>query len=96
MTTWIVWSLQPPECLEKICCASVIDAGRAWAERQFRRGMLPRNGTEVLAHAENDPQPRQSTYRLKITVINAPAFRASLSGLAYEGLNGDPKAGSRG
>lgn len=96
MTTWLVWSLQPPECMEEVCCSSMLDAGRSWAERQFRKGLLPRNGTEVLVRTKNDALPRQSTYRLKITMVNAPAFRASLSGLAYEGLNGDPKAGSRG
>lgn len=91
--TWIVWSPMPPECRERISCTSMLDAGRAWAERQFRRGFLLRNGTEVLVRAENDAQPRHSTYRLKITIVNAPAFRASLAGLAYEGLNGDPGKG---
>ncbi len=88
--TWLVWSPMPPECLEKISCTSMIDAGRAWADRQFRKGFLPRNGTEVLVRSENDALPRHSTYRLKITIVNAPAFRASFAGLAYEGLNGDP------
>jgi hypothetical protein len=95
--TWLVWSPMPPECLERISCESVIDAGRAWADRQFRKGFLPRNGTEVLARAEKDALPRHSTYRLKITIVNAPAFRASLAGLAFEGLNGDStKDGDRG
>ena len=95
--TWLVWSMMPPECLEKVSCESMLDAGRAWAERQFRKGMLPHNGHEVLACVENDPMPRHSTYRLKITLVNAPAFRASFSGLAFEGLNGsDPKDNSRG
>jgi hypothetical protein len=93
--TWLVWSIMPPECLEKIACSSMLDAGRAWAERQFRKGLLPHSGTEVLVRAENDVQPRHSTYRMKITIVNAPAFRASFLGPAYEG-NGDPKEGSRG
>lgn len=93
--TWLVWSPMPPECLEKVSCSSMLDAGRAWAERQFRKGMLPRSGTEVLVRAESDVQPRHSTYRLKITIVNAPAFRASLAGLAFEG-NGDSKESSRG
>lgn len=86
-TTWIVWSATPPECADKISCTSVIDAARAWAERQFRRGMLARSGTEVLARCENDPT-NATTYQLKITIVNAPAFRASLVGLASEGVNG--------
>ena len=94
--TWIVWSLTPPECMEKICCTSMLDAARAWAERQFRKGILPRSGTEVLVRAEKDASPKQSTYRVKLTIVNAPAFRASLSGLAYEGMNVDPKNGRHG
>lgn len=74
----------------------MLDAGRAWAERQFRKGMLPRSGTEVLVRAEGDAMPRHSTYRLKIVLVNAPAFRATFAGLAYEGTNGDPREGSRG
>lgn len=94
--TWIVWSVMPPQCTEKICCDSVIDAARAWAERAFRKGMLARTGTEVLARCENDPT-NLSTYQLKITIVNAPAFRASLVGLASEGANGRvDKEGSRG
>ena len=88
--TWIVWSEMPPECLEKISCTSMLDAARAWADRQFRKGFMPRNGTELRVCAENDLSPRQSTYRVKITIVNAPAFRASFAGLAFEGMNGDP------
>jgi len=94
--TWVVWSPLPPECLEKISCGSMLDAGRAWAERQFRKGLLPRTGTEVLVFAEGDASPRHSTYRLKITIVNAPAFRASLAGLAFEGTNSDPREDDRG
>jgi hypothetical protein len=93
--TWIVWSPMPPECLEKISSTSMLDAARAWADRQFRKGLLVRNGTEVLVYAENDAMPRHSTYRVKITIVNAPAFRASFSGLAFEGTNGDPGKGER-
>jgi hypothetical protein len=85
----------PPECAEKISCVSVFDAARAWAERQFRRGMLAHPGTEVLARCETDPT-RASTYQLKITIANAPAFRASLVGIAYEGANSSGKEGGRG
>lgn len=90
--SWIVWSVIPPECAEKICCESVIDAARSWAERMFRHGRVPRSGTEVLARCENDPS-NLSTYQLKITIVNAPAFRASLVGLASEGRSGavDPE-----
>lgn len=93
--TWLVWSVIPPAHLERVCCASVLDAGRAWAERQFRKGILPHSGTEVLVCAENDLEPRQSTYQLKISMVNEPAFRARLIGLAFEGLNGggDKKRG---
>lgn len=90
LATWLVWSPKPPECLEKISCASMLDAARAWAERQFRRGLVANDGTEVLVRCENDPSPRQSTYRVKLSIVNAPAFRASFAGLAFEGLNGDP------
>ena len=95
MTTWLVWSPMPPECLEKVSCASMLDAARAWADRQFRKGMLTREGTEVLVRGENDATPRLSTYRLKISIVHAPAFRATLSGLAFEGMNGDPREGER-
>lgn len=90
IVTWLVWSPMPPECLEKVSCVSMLDAARAWAERQFRKGILAHNGTEVLVRPEEDAMPRHSTYRVKISVINAPAFRASFAGLAFEGMNGDP------
>lgn len=93
--TWIVWSPLPPECLEKISSTSMLDAARAWADRQFRKGLLVRNGTEVLVNAENDASPRHSTYRVKITIVNAPAFRASFAGIAFEGTNGDPGKGEQ-
>lgn len=82
--TWLVWSSKPPECLEEICSPSMLDAGRAWAERQFRRGVLAHNGTEVLACCKGDPDQRMSAVRLKISIVNAPAFRASFAGLAFE------------
>ena len=88
--TWRVWSVLPPEHPERICCVSWLDAARAWAERQFAKGFVPRSGTEVRVICENDPQPRQGAYRAKITMVNAPAFRATFLGLAFEGLNGDP------
>ena len=105
MPTWIVWSTTPPECREKVSCSSMIDAARAWAERQFRKGMLARSGTEVLVRCENDPLPSRpanasaasratavtaTTYQVKITIVNAPAFRASLVGVVNEGIHGDP------
>jgi hypothetical protein len=83
--TWLVWSPKPPECLEEIACPSMLDAARAWAERQFRRGMIAYDGTEVLARCKDDADPRLSTVRLKLTIVNAPAFRASFAGLAFEG-----------
>jgi hypothetical protein len=86
--TWVVWSVMPPECPEKVSCTSPLDAARAWADRQFRKGMVPRNGTEVLVRAEKDALPRHSMYRVKITIVNAPAFRATFVGLAHEGVNG--------
>ena len=101
--TWIVWSPTPPECREKVSCASFIDAARAWAERQFKKGMLARSGTEVLVRCENDPIPHTrphtahvsspvvtaTTYQVKISIVSAPAFRASLVGVVYDGNNGD-------
>ena len=114
--TWIVWSVTPPECREKVSCSSMLDAARAWAERQFRKGMLARSGTEVLVRCENDPVPvsmrpmapgdtrpasampgalTATTYQVKITIVNAPAFRASLVGVVNEAIHGDPKNGSR-
>ena len=111
--TWIVWSVQPPECREKVSCASMLDAARAWAERQFRKGMLARSGTEVLVRCENDPasirpmpardtRPASAlpnaitatTYQVKITIINAPAFRASLVGVVNEAVHGDSSNGA--
>ncbi len=82
--TWLVWSPRPPECLEEVSCPSMLDAARAWAERQFRRGMLPNDGTEVLACCKGDANPRLSACRLKITIVGAPAFRAIFAGLAFE------------
>jgi hypothetical protein len=82
--TWLVWSPMPPERLEKVSCPSMLDAARAWAERQFRHGFSPRDGTEVLVRCENDATPRLSTYRVRITIVAAPAFRASFAGLAFE------------
>ena len=94
--TWRVWSPLPPECPEIVSCTSMLDAARAWADRQFRKGLVPRSGTELLVSCENDPNPRMSAYRVKITLVNAPAFRATFAGLAFEKLNGDSRRGSRG
>lgn len=94
--TWIVWSVQPPECPEKISCSSMLDAGRAWAERQFQKGMLARDGTELLVACEGDAMPKASMYRLRISIVHAPAFRATFQGLAFEGVNGENKGGGRG
>ena len=112
--TWIVWSVTPPECREKVSCSSMLDAARAWAEHQFRKGMLARTGTEVLVRCENDPalirpmpagdtRPPSAlpnaitatTYQVKITIVNAPAFRASLVGVVNEAVHGDPSNGAR-
>ena len=101
--TWIVWSPMPPECREKVSCASMLDAARAWAERQFRRGMVARTGTEVLVRCVNDPAVMRptpagetrppsampnalsaTTYQVKLTIVDAPAFRASLTGVVFE------------
>lgn len=90
--TWLVWSPVPPECLEEVASPSMLDAARAWAERQFRRGMMPHNGTEVLACCKSDADRRLSAVRLKITNVAAPAFRASFAGLAFEG-SGEPSGG---
>jgi hypothetical protein len=91
--TWLVWSAKPPECLEEVSTPSMLDAARAWAERQFRRGMIPHDGTEVLACCKGDADQRLSAVRLKITIVNAPAFRASFAGFAFEGSNGHPGPG---
>jgi hypothetical protein len=87
--TWLVWSAKPPECMEEVSCPSMLDAARAWAERQFRRGMMPNDGTEVLACCKGDADPRLSACRVKITIVNAPAFRASFAGLAFEANPGN-------
>ena len=107
--TWIVWSVRPPECRERVSCSSMLDAARAWAERQFRKGMLARSGTEVLVRCEDDPLPPRpanasaasratalsaSTYQVKITIVSAPAFRASLVGVVHEGIHDDPSNGA--
>ena len=112
--TWIVWSTTPPECRERVSCSSMLDAARAWAERQFRRGMLARTGTEVLVRCENDPALMRTmpagdtrppsalsngitatTYQVKISIVQAPAFRASLVGVVYDGTNSDPSNGAK-
>lgn len=107
--TWLVWSPTPPECREQVSCTSPLDAARAWAERQFRKGRLARSGTDVLVRSESDPDlirgagltsgPPLSatTYQMRITIVNAPAFRASLVGLAFEGsVEGANKEAGRG
>ena len=85
----------------------MLDAARAWAERQFKKGMLARSGTEVLVRCENDPVPHTrphtapksasvmaaTTYQVKITIVNAPAFRASLVGVVHEAVH-DPSNGA--
>jgi len=112
--TWIVWSVTPPECREKVSCTSMLDAARAWAERQFRNGRIARTGTELLVKCENDPLPPRpashtapntanyratlltaTTYRVKLTIVNAPAFRASLLGIVNEAVH-EPDGGAHG
>jgi len=106
--TWIVQAMSSPEMPEKICCESILDAARAWADRMFRHGMVVRSGTTVLVRCVNDPvikRPGPGTtanrsfgtsgslrmtgasatiYRVKISIVNAPTFRASLEGVAQE------------
>jgi len=95
--TWLVWSVVPPANLERICCASIIDAARAWAERQFAKGLVAQSGTEVLVRSAQDPfVPRSTTYQVAITLVNAPAFRARLVGVANEVVNGAPREIPRG
>jgi hypothetical protein len=96
MATWIVWSPLPPERLEKISCSSMLDAVRAWAERQHRAGMTPRDGMEVLVHCETDASPRLSMCRAKIRVAMQPTFRAVFAGLAFEGEQQGPNGAKRG
>ena len=93
----------------------MLDAARAWAERQFKKGMLARSGTEVLVRCENDPslirpmapgdtRPPSAlpdaltatTYQVKIVIVNAPAFRASLVGVVHEVTHGDLKGDRHG
>jgi hypothetical protein len=93
---WRVWSARPPECMEEVSSPSMLDAARAWAERQFRRGMLAHDGTEVLVCGANDPMPRMSTCRVKIQIVNAPAFRASFAGLAFEANDNPARESGRG
>lgn len=103
--TWIVQAMSSPEMPEKICCDSILDAARAWAERMFRHGILIRSGTSVLVRCVDDPILKRpttastanrsygtsqlgmsaTTYQVKIAIVNAPAFRASLEGVVYEG-----------
>jgi hypothetical protein len=107
--TWIVQAMTPPEMPEKICCESILDAARAWAERMFRRGMLVHSGTSVLVRCASDPIIKRpspgttanrsyggggsirqagataTTYQVKISIVNAPAFQAKLEGVAHEG-----------
>jgi hypothetical protein len=71
----------------------MLDAARAWADRQFLNGLVPRSGTEVLVCCENDPNPRLSAYRVKLTLVNKPSYQAKLTGFAFEGLNRGPTSG---
>jgi hypothetical protein len=116
--TWIVQAVSSPEMPEKICCESILDAARAWADRMFRHGMVVRSGTIVLVRCVSDPvikRPGPGTtanrsfggtggslrmtgstatiYRVKISMVDAPTFRASLEGVANEG---DVREGPRG
>lgn len=91
----------------------MLDAARAWAERQFRRGMIARTGTEVLVRCETDPTPPRpahapasvaarsnaltaTTYQVKLTIVSAPAFRASLVGVVHEVPHDSNPGGSDG
>lgn len=88
--TWIVWSVSPPANPEKICCTSMLDAARGWAERQFQQGMLAHTGTELMVRNAHDPAGTvPAVYRVRISIPNAPAFRASLIGLAHEAVSRD-------
>lgn len=81
---WIVWCLEPGFSTERVACNAMLDAVRAWAERQHRYGRTPRDGTEVLVHGESDATPRQSTCRVRLAVEIAPVFRPRFIGLGYE------------
>lgn len=59
--TWIVQSMMDPPMPEKICCDSVFDAARAWAERMFRQGLLVRSETSVLVRCADDPLVKRPT-----------------------------------
>ncbi len=96
MATWVVWSVQPPECVEKISCSSMLDAVSAWAKRQYRKGMSPRDGTEVIVHCESDASPRLSACRAKIRVVMEPTFRPVFMGLAFEGTQPGSNGAKRG
>ena len=52
--TWIVQAMSTPEMAEKICCESIFDAARGWAERLFRQGVFVPNGTTVLVRCADD------------------------------------------
>lgn len=106
-TTWIVQSMSDPPMPEKICCDSIFDAARGWAERMFRQGLLVRSDTSVLVRCVDDPVVKRptpagsarrgpgmpasgmsaTTYQMKISLVNMPAFRASLEGVVYEKVN---------
>jgi hypothetical protein len=112
--TWVVRSMTDPPMAEKICCESILDAARAWAERMFNQGLLVRTGTSVLVHCVDDPilrrtqgrgdpwkqadGERPTTYQVKISVANMPAFRARLEAVTHERVNDVPrdKEGRRG
>lgn len=94
--TWIVWSPTPPQAREKISCASPLDAARAWADRQFRKGWVARPGLDVLVRSESDPDiirppgatsgppMAATTYQVRLTMADAPRYVASMVGLAFE------------
>lgn len=87
--TWIVQAMSTPEMAEKICCESIFDAARGWAERLFRQGVFVPSGTSVLVRCADDlvqkrPGPSSTANRSFGMGHNIGIRHAGMSATTYK------------
>ena len=87
--TWIVQAMSTPEMAEKICCESIFDAARGWAERLFRQGVIVPSGTSVLVRCADDlvvkrPGPGSTANRSFGTGHNMGLRHTGMSATIYK------------
>ena len=87
--TWIVQGTATPEMAEKICCESIFDAARGWAERLFRQGVFVPSGTSVLVRCADDlvvkrPGPATTANRSFGTGRNIGLRHAGMTATIYK------------